>query len=78
MIAVRGDLYGTRVEWPGRQPMGPVESGTPRSSRPVSPLDPVCICGSAGPDEFGNYDQLEDPDCVLHGPAPAESERSTE
>lgn len=29
-----------------------------------------CLCGSEGPDEFGNYDQIEHPDCPIHGAAP--------
>jgi hypothetical protein len=33
-----------------------------------------CSCDSAGPDSFGNYDQIEDPECVLHAAAPASSE----
>lgn len=30
-----------------------------------------CTCGSAGPDSFGNYDQIEDDACPLHGAAEA-------
>ena len=26
-----------------------------------------CICGTEGPDEFGNYDQIEHPECPIHG-----------
>jgi hypothetical protein len=29
--------------------------------------DPPCTCGSTGPDEFGNHDQLENPTCPRHG-----------
>lgn len=25
--------------------------------------DPPCLCGSEGPDSFGNYDQIVNPDC---------------
>lgn len=50
---------------------------------PVMPADHArnvalggrCTCGSAGPDEFGNFDQLEDPDCPRHGPAVPSSEK---
>jgi hypothetical protein len=28
---------------------------------------PPCSCGSGGPDEFGNYDQIENPACPRHG-----------
>ena len=27
----------------------------------------ACSCGSEGPDAFGNYDQIEDPNCPVHG-----------
>jgi hypothetical protein len=37
--AVRGDLYGTLVEWPGRQPMGSTRSETSRNSWSVPPSD---------------------------------------
>lgn len=37
--------------------------------------DPVCTCGSVGPDDMGNYDQLEDPDCPRHGPVDPVSEK---
>lgn len=26
-----------------------------------------CLCGAEGPDEFGNYDQIEHPECPIHG-----------
>lgn len=29
----------------------------------------ACTCHHEGPDEFGNYDLIEDDDCPLHGPA---------
>lgn len=27
----------------------------------------VCTCEAEGPDECGNYDLIENPDCPIHG-----------
>jgi hypothetical protein len=30
-------------------------------------IEDLCTCGSAGPDEFGNWDQIVDSACPWHG-----------
>lgn len=47
--------------------IGPVRIVSPNCLIHGTPPEQRCTCGSEGPDEFGNYDQLEDPDCPIHG-----------
>lgn len=56
------------AEYPYGRPDNP-DAEDYRLARERCPIH-GCTCGSTEPDEFGNRDQIENPDCPVHSPAP--------